>query len=62
MDKIWEQGKFLFMKVVKKTLYNVDLYGAVNKGLREKKGKISWAFNRIMGTFCLASQNNRERG
>lgn len=39
MDKIWEQGKFLFMKVVKKTLYNVDLYGAVNKGLREKKRK-----------------------
>lgn len=37
MDKIWEQGKFLFMKVVKKPLYNVDLYGAVNKGLREKK-------------------------
>lgn len=39
MDKIWEQGKFLFMKVVKKPLYNVDLYGAVNKGLREKKRK-----------------------
>lgn len=53
---------FVYEGCQKKTLYNVDLYGAVNKGLREKKGKISGAFNRIMGTFCLASQNNRERG
>lgn len=53
---------FVYEGCKKKPLYNVDLYGAVNKGLREKKGKISGAFNRIMGTFCLASQNNRERG
>lgn len=30
---------FVYEGCQKKTLYNVDLYGAVNKGLREKKRK-----------------------
>lgn len=37
---MWEQGRFLFMKVVEKTLYNLDLYEAVNKRLWEKERSV----------------------
>lgn len=40
IDKIWEQGRFLYMKVVEKTLYNLDLYEAVNKRLWEKERSV----------------------
>lgn len=37
---MWEQGRFLFMKVVEKTLYNLDLYEPVNKRMWEKERSV----------------------